>query len=265
MFLKRIHYQKKQIKWQIEELEQKKQEFEQVVSHMKEGLVLLNVDNQVLSINSAAKELFQATEDCIGNDFLTVERKQKLMHAIEKARTEGHGQIRMEKNNREYQFDVSSIQTEKGVVGSVILAFDITEQMNAEKMRREFSANVSHELKTPIALIQGYAEGLKDNVNEDPENREFYCDVIIDEASKMNKMVQKLLSLNQLEVGTAQPEIERFDIVPLVKSVLASVDILLQQKEVKLELNTDDSVYVWADEYMIEEVFTNFISKVIIG
>ena len=144
---------------------------------------------------------------------------------------------------------------------NIELQNDIDRKTQIDEVRKEFLSNVTHELKTPIALIQGYAEGLKDNVNEDPESREFYCDVIIDEAMKMNKMVQKLLSLNQLEVGTVQPEIERFDIVPLVKSVLASVDILLQQKEVKLELNTDDSVYVWADEYMIEEVFTNFISN----
>ena len=108
-FLKRIHYQKKQIKWQMEELEQKKLEFEQVVSHMKEGLVLLDADDQVLSINPAARELFQTTEECIGNDFLTVERKQKLIHVIEKARTEGHSQTRMEKNNREYGWHDSAV------------------------------------------------------------------------------------------------------------------------------------------------------------
>ena len=144
---------------------------------------------------------------------------------------------------------------------NIELQNDLERKTQIDEVRKEFLSNVTHELKTPIALIQGYAEGLKDNVNEDSESREFYCDVIIDEAMKMNKMVQKLLSLNQLEVGTVQPEIERFDLVPLVKSVLASVEILLQQKQVQLELRAADSVYVWADEYMIEEVFTNFISN----
>ena len=144
---------------------------------------------------------------------------------------------------------------------NIELQNDIDRKTQNDEMRKEFLSNVTHELKTPIALIQGYAEGLKDNINDDAESREFYCEVIIDEAMKMNKMVKKLLSLNQLEVGTAQPEIERFDLVPLVRSVLASTEILFQQKQVTLRLLTEESVYVWADEYMIEEVCTNFISN----
>ncbi len=144
---------------------------------------------------------------------------------------------------------------------NIELQNDIDRKTQIDEMRKEFLSNVTHELKTPIALIQGYAEGLKDNINDDAESREFYCEVIIDEAMKMNKMVKKLLSLNQLEVGTAQPEIERFDLVPLVRSVLASTEILFQQKQVTLRLLTEEPVYVWADEYMIEEVCTNFISN----
>jgi len=144
---------------------------------------------------------------------------------------------------------------------NIELQNDIERKTQMDEVRKEFLSNVTHELKTPIALIQGYAEGLKDNINEDPESREFYCEVIIDEAMKMNKMVKKLLSLNQLEVGTAQPEIERFDIIPLVRSVLGSTEILFQQKQATLELHAEESEYVWADEYMMEEVFTNFISN----
>lgn len=144
---------------------------------------------------------------------------------------------------------------------NIELQNDIERKTQMDEVRKEFLSNVTHELKTPIALIQGYAEGLKDNINEDPESREFYCEVIIDEATKMNKMVKKLLSLNQLEVGTAQPEIERFDIVPLVRSVLGSTEILFQQKQAELVLHAEESVYVWADEYMMEEVVTNFISN----
>ena len=144
---------------------------------------------------------------------------------------------------------------------NIELQNDIERKTQMDEVRKEFLSNVTHELKTPIALIQGYAEGLKDNINEDPESRDFYCEVIIDEAMKMNKMVKKLLSLNQLEVGTAQPEIERFDIVPLVRSVLGSTEILFQQKQAELVLHAEESVYVWADEYMMEEVVTNFISN----
>lgn len=128
-------------------------------------------------------------------------------------------------------------------------------------MRKEFLSNVSHELKTPIALIQGYAEGLKENINDDQESRDFYCEVIMDEAQKMNKMVKKLLTLNQIEFGNNFVQIERFDITQMMNSVLNSTHILFEQKEVKLEFDCEEEVYVWSDEYMIEEVFTNFVSN----
>jgi two-component system, OmpR family, sensor histidine kinase VanS len=141
------------------------------------------------------------------------------------------------------------------------LLTDIQNKIQIDEMRKDFLSNVTHELKTPIALIQGYAEGLLDNINEDAESREFYCDVIIDEAKKMNQMVKKLLTLNQLEFGNNQVNIERFDIVALIRSILNSTDILFQQKEVMAVFDHKDPVYVWADEYLIEEVLTNYISN----
>lgn len=141
------------------------------------------------------------------------------------------------------------------------LKTDIENKIQIDEMRKEFLSNVSHELKTPIALIQGYAEGLKENINDDEESRDFYCEVIIDEANKMNKMVKKLLSLNQIEFGNNQIVFERFDLVALIKSVLASTEILFQQKGTILYFEELDPVYVWADEYMIEEVITNYISN----
>lgn len=130
-----------------------------------------------------------------------------------------------------------------------------------DEMRKEFLSNVSHELKTPIALIQGYAEGLKECINDDPESREFYCEVIMDESSKMNQMVKKLLTLNQLEFGNDVVTMERFDLVSLVKGVIQSASILAQQKEAKLLFNEEEPVYVWADEFKVEEVVTNYISN----
>ncbi len=141
------------------------------------------------------------------------------------------------------------------------LQSDIERKTRSEEVRREFLSNVTHELKTPIALIQGYAEGLKDNINESPEEREFYCDVIIDEASKMNTMVKKLLTLNQLEYGTTQIEFSRFDLTEMIRAVLNSTEILAAQKEVTVVFAQTEPVYVWADEYMIEEVLTNYISN----
>jgi len=141
------------------------------------------------------------------------------------------------------------------------LLSDIQNKIQIDEIRKEFLSNVSHELKTPIALIQGYAEGLKDNITEDAESREFYCEVIIDESKKMNQMVKKLLSLNQIEFGKNQINIERFDVVALIQSILLATDILFQQKEVILHFEQNEPIYVWADEYMVEEVITNYISN----
>ncbi len=141
---------------------------------------------------------------------------------------------------------------------------DIQDKIQIDEMRKEFLSNVSHELKTPIALIQGYAEGLQDNISDDQESREFYCEVIIDEANKMNKMVKKLLTLNQIEFGKEQVTFERFDIVQVVQSVIQSASLLAEQKGARIILSEDyGSAYVWADEYMVEEVITNYISNAI--
>ena len=140
---------------------------------------------------------------------------------------------------------------------------DIEQKEKLENMRNEFLGNVSHELKTPIALIQGYAEGLKEGINDDPESTEFYCDVIIDEAGKMNRMVKNLLTLNQLEFGTDEVEFERFDIVKLVKGVIASCDILIQQVNANVDFIADETAYVWADEFKTEQVVRNYLTNAI--
>ena len=142
------------------------------------------------------------------------------------------------------------------------LQLDLQRRSEQEQMRQEFLANVSHELKTPIALIQGYAEGLQENVNDDSESREFYCEVIVDEADKMNKMVKKLLSLNQLEFGNGQVHLEHFDLGSVIQSVVNSSEILFRQKEVTLSYQPSETpLMVWADEYMIEEVVSNYVSN----
>jgi len=140
---------------------------------------------------------------------------------------------------------------------------DIEEKEQIDNMRQEFLANVSHELKTPIALIQGYAEGLNDGISDNPEDRKFYCDVIIDEAQKMNRLVKRLLNLNQLEFGTDKPYFERFDVVEVIKSVIASSEIRFKQNDIELYMYEPLPVYVWADEYLVEEVLTNYISNAI--
>lgn len=164
-------------------------------------------------------------------------------------------------------FNKMSSQLEKTVselkTANNQLQKDIEQKEKLEDMRNEFLGNVSHELKTPIALIQGYAEGLKEGVNDDPESREFYCDVIMDEAGKMNQMVKNLLTLNQLEFGSDEVEFERFDLVRLVKGVIASCEILIQQAEASVDFVADETAYVWADEFKTEQVFRNYLTNAI--
>lgn len=138
---------------------------------------------------------------------------------------------------------------------------DIEQKEKMEEMRNEFLGNVSHELKTPIALIQGYAEGLKDGVNDDAESRDFYCDVIMDEAMKMNQMVKNLLTLNQLEFGDEDISFERFDLAALIRGVLQSMEILAQQDDLKIIFRQESPVYVWADEFKTEQVVRNYVSN----
>lgn len=141
------------------------------------------------------------------------------------------------------------------------LQSDIEEKIQIDEMRKEFLSNVSHELKTPIALIQGYAEGLKECINDDAESREFYCDVIMDEAAKMNNMVKKLLSLNQLESGNDTVTFERFDLTRLVRGIVQSAEILAEQKNAGIIFEEAQPCMVWADEFKTEEVVTNFVSN----
>lgn len=140
---------------------------------------------------------------------------------------------------------------------------DIEKKEEVDAMRKEFLANVSHELKTPIALIQGYAEGLAESVNEDPESRSFYCEVIMDEAAKMNQMVQKLLTLNQLEFGNEVVTMERFDVTSLIQNYIQSAGILTRQNGIRVCMEKYPPVYVWGDEFKIEEVFRNYFSNAV--
>lgn len=142
------------------------------------------------------------------------------------------------------------------------LSKDIEKRIEDDEIRRAFVADVSHELKTPIALIQGYAEGLQEGV-EEQEERNYYCDVIIDEAGKMNNMVRKLMDLNEIESGQNSVNIDRFDIMTMIENNIQSADILLRQKDIKVNIYADSPIYVYSDELLIEEVFSNYLSNAI--
>ncbi len=135
---------------------------------------------------------------------------------------------------------------------------DLQHKNEIDEMRREFLSNISHELKTPIALIQGYAEGLQEDIHDDQESRDYYCEVIVDEAAKMNAMVKKLMALNELEYGSYSVDLERMDIVSLIRNYLESTEILVKQREARVQFLPLEPVFVWADEYKTEEVFSNY-------
>ncbi len=140
---------------------------------------------------------------------------------------------------------------------------DIKQKEEIEEARKEFLSNVSHELKTPIALISGYAEGLKEGISDDPESRNFYCEVIMDEADKMNQMVKQLLSLDQLESGRDPVTMERFDMAALARGCVQAQSIMTEKKGIEVRLHDEEPVYVWADEYRTELVFRNYLSNAI--
>ena len=147
---------------------------------------------------------------------------------------------------------------------NIELMKDIKDKNEVDEMRKEFLSNVSHELKTPLAIVMGYAEGLKENVGDDPGERDFYCDVIIDETRKMNGLVKKLLSLNEIEFGENKIDLGRFDIVELCKNVVSSFTLMMKEKtDTHINVEQTEPIYVWADESLIEEVVVNYLSNAI--
>ena len=140
---------------------------------------------------------------------------------------------------------------------------DLENKEKADEMRRDFLASVSHELKTPIALIQGYAEGLQEGIGEDPESMDYYCEVIVDEATKMNQLVKRLLTLNELEFGNDVVSMERFDLVTLIHNYIQSARIMTQQKGIEVEMADYEPLFVWADEFRTEEVFANYFTNAV--
>ena len=200
--LKRIHRQHVEIQTQLRELREKTDEFTQITGSMREGLVLLDEHGSILSINAAAQTLFGADAQCVGRDFLTIERSHEISAAIQAAVTDGHSEVRAERAGRVYQFDISCITSDGKLLGTVILAFDITEQEFAERNRREFTANVSHELKTPLQGIIGSAE-LIENGMVRPDDLPRFVGHIHAEAARLVTLIDDIIRLSQLDEGNA--------------------------------------------------------------
>ena len=219
--LNRINQQHKEIEMQMRYLKQRTDEFTQITKSMKEGLILLDNKGNVLSINEAAQNILETDSDCIGQSFLSIERSRNINNAIQSAFEEGHSEIYAQYGNREYQVDISRIESGGETVGAVLLAFDITEQQNAQRNRREFTANVSHELKTPLQGIIGSAE-LIENGMVKPEDMPRFIGHIRKEASRLVTLIEDIIRLSQLDEGRQMPseQVDLFELADEVKSVL---------------------------------------------
>lgn len=222
--LRRIHQQGQQISAQIQNLQKKTDEFAQITDHMREGLVLLDRNEMILSINPAAQQIFGAETSCSGQGFLTVDRNHDLNLAIQKALESGHSEIRIERKGREYQTDISRIESGDAVVGTVLLAFDVTEAALAECNRREFTANVSHELKTPLQSILGSAELLKNGLVRQEDIPDF-SSLIYTEVARLVALVEDIIHLSQLDEGVtlARESVDLYDTAESVADVLQDV------------------------------------------
>lgn len=219
--LNRINQQHKEIEMQMRYLKQRTDEFTQITESMKEGLILLDNKGNVLSINEAAQNILETDSDCIGQSFLSIERSRNINNAIQSAFEEGHSEIYAQYGSREYQVDISRIESGGETVGAVLLAFDITEQQNAQRNRREFTANVSHELKTPLQGIIGSAE-LIENGMVKPEDMPRFIGHIRKEASRLVTLIEDILRLSQLDEGRQMPseQVDLFELADEVRSVL---------------------------------------------
>ena len=258
--LHRIHRQHNQIRMQIEELHRKADEFSQITGAMQEGLVLLDSDGVILSINPAAKSLFEAGDDCVGKNFLTVDRSSGMRAAVNDALDKGRGYARANRGGRDYQFDLSRIESDGHVIGAVVLAFDITERMNAEQMRREFSANVSHELKTPLQGIIGSAE-LMENGLVKPEDAPRFVGHIRKEAARLVNLIEDIIRLSQLDEGVAMPT-ETVEILRLAEDVKAILEKSAAEKNVTVTVS-GEGFAVQGVRRMLHEMIYNLCDNAI--
>ena len=252
--LGRINHQHRQIDEQMRELEQQRMEFSQITGSMREGLVLLDEKERVLSINPAACRLFDADERCVGQDFLTLDRSHDIRLAIADAMAQGHGEARAERGGRVWQFDVSRILSGTAAVGAVLLAFDITERETAEQNRREFTANVSHELKTPLQGIIGSAELLENGMVQ-PDDVPRFVGHIRKEAQRLVTLIGDIIRLSQLDEGDEMPR-ETVDLLTLSQEAADDLTAAAEQKNVTISV-TGESTCVSGVRRLLYEVIYN--------
>ena len=251
--LTKINKQHKQITRQMRELKQKSDEFEQITASMNEGLVLLDKKGTVLSINTAAKTLFGADDSAVGRDFLTVDRSVDMNSAVEKALDGKHSEFREEIGGSEYQFIINRTESDGKTVGVVILCFDVTETAFAERNRKEFTANVSHELKTPLQSIIGSAELLENGLVKPEDTKRFVVN-IKKEATRLVSLINDIIRLSQLDEDS-ESVTESVDLYDIANEVVEVLTVSASKKQVELTLNGESCVMNGIRRYLYEIIY----------
>ena len=228
--LRRMEHQRRQIDRQMDELKRRAEEFQQITGSMNEGLVLLDENGRILSINPAAQRLLGTDNACVGQDILTVDRDVSLSDSLRTAAQEGHSEFRGRRGGREYQFDISRIQTEGRTAGTVLLVFDVTERAFAEQNRREFTANVSHELKTPLQGIIGSAELLENGMVKQEDVPRFVGH-IRSEAQRLVTLIGDIIRLSQLDEGEPMPT-ETVDLLEVTREAAENLQTAAAARDV---------------------------------
>lgn len=255
-FLTRIAKQKRQLSKNLKKLRGKQEELTIITNNMNEGLVLLNGQQNVLFINESAAKIFGfSTKEVIGRNILTVDRAQEVQDLLQKISQAGKGEGLYEKDGHFYQLSGSSVNGS----GSVILIYDVTEKMTAEKLRREFSANVSHELKTPLQSILGYAEIMKNGLVKD-EDKQRFLERIHAEAGNMIELIQNIMELSRLDENKTLDEFEDVDLLKLAQSVTLRLKHKAQTKGVTLNVS-GSSACVCGVQSILSEVLYNLVDN----
>lgn len=258
--LNRINRQHNQITAQMQELKKRTDQFTQITASMNEGLVLLDNRGCILSINPAAIEIFGAEPSCVGRDFLSVDRSHDMSVAIQAALKDGHSEIHASRKGLIYQFDISRIAADGETAGVVILAFDITEKETAEQNRREFTANVSHELKTPLQGIIGSAE-LIENGMVKPEDMSRFVGHIRLEAQRLVTLIGDIIRLSQLDEGGDMPR-ENVDLLSVASA--AADDLLLSADGQGISIAVEGSpANVYGVKRLLYEIVYNLCDNAI--
>ena len=251
--LGRLNQQQQALATQVQLLRHQQDEFNQITGNMKEGLVLLDGKGAVVSINPTACSVFDTNESCIGKDFLTIERSSDVSNAIETAFTDGHSEIRVDHLGRIFQFDISRIESEGAVIGAVLLAFDVSEQEFAERNRREFTANVSHELKTPLQSIIGSADLIENDLVK-PEDLPRFVGNIKQEAVRLVMLIDDIIRLSLLDEGSDLPK-EEVELLGLAEEVVVNLHDAAEAKNVQINVGGDDFVLLGVRRLLYEVIF----------